>query len=87
MLSLVDPQVDSKATSFLRSTKLRAARGTDFQSAIVAAGNYASKQNATCYVYKGNSYMHEVFRVALKKSEALSSEDLLKWLTDSIRNR
>ncbi len=72
MLTLVNPQVDEKVTRFLRSTKLRASRGTDFQSAVIAAGNYASKQGATCYVYKGNSYMNEVFRVATKKGEALS---------------
>jgi hypothetical protein len=71
-LVLRDPVFDQTNTTALGRSRLRAMRGTDFESAIVSAGNFAKKQNATCYVYRGNSFGHTVFRFTNKKSDALS---------------
>ncbi len=71
-LVLRDPVFDQTNTTALSRSKLRAMRGTDFESAIVSAGNFAKKQSATCYVYRGNSFGHTVFRFTNKKGDALS---------------
>jgi len=71
-LVLRDPMFDATNTTALSRSRLRAMRGPDFESAIVSAGNFAKKQNTTCYVYRGNSFGHTVFRSTKKKSDALS---------------
>lgn len=71
-LVLIDPVEDETNTRALSSVKLRAARGGDFASAMIAAGNFAKKAGVSCYVYGGNSFGHAVYRVATKKSDALN---------------
>jgi hypothetical protein len=65
--------IDEKATNFLRdnikSAKLRYQPG-NFTAAMLAAGRVAKRDNKVAMVYKGNSYMHIVYRVTFKPSEA-----------------
>jgi hypothetical protein len=71
VLKMGPADVDSKATQSLRGMKLKARNRGDLQSAIVSAGYYAKKHEATMYVYGGTSYGHGVWRVSMKKSEYL----------------
>ncbi len=71
-ISLGLPTVDRALSMQLSAMKLKAKYGGDLRGAIVSAGYYAKKLNATMYVYEGNSYMHKVHRVSSKKSEYLS---------------
>ncbi len=71
-ISLGLPTVDPDLSMQLSGMKLKARYGGDLSGAIVAAGYYAKKLNATMYVYEGNSYMNRVFRISSKKSEYLS---------------
>ena len=71
-ISLGLPTVDPSLSIQLSDMKLKARYSGDLSGAIVAAGYYAKKLNATIYVYEGNSYMNRVFRVSSKKSEYLS---------------
>jgi hypothetical protein len=43
----------------------------DFHSAVVSAGFYAKKRNLTMYVYSGNSYMTQLWRVTPTPAEYL----------------
>ncbi len=71
-LEMFNPRAEESITRQLRVAKLRAARGTDLSSAVIAAGNYAKGQGVSCYVYQGNSHMHLVYRATPKKGEVLS---------------
>lgn len=63
---------DEKITDQLRRLKLKARNAGDFNSAMLSAGYYAKKRSETMYVYPGNSFMHEVWRVTAKRGEALN---------------
>ena len=71
-ISLGLPTVDPALSMQLSDMKLKARYSGDLSGAIVSAGYYAKKLNATMYVYEGNSYMHKVYRVSSKESEYLS---------------
>lgn len=65
---------DDKITRALRSMKLTKRRtGNDFESAMRYAGALAAESKKIAYVYKGTSYMHEVFQVTFRMSDAKSS--------------
>jgi hypothetical protein len=71
-LEIVSRSVDERNTVVLRSrTKLRARSGGALADSIEMAGYYAKKMGKGFYVYFGNSYGHEVWRVGDER-EALS---------------
>lgn len=73
-LRLLAPIMDSSNTKALRAhKKLSAKNDGTLASAIVSAGYYAKKYNQKMFVYIGNSYGHEVWRVSRKKSEYLNT--------------
>jgi hypothetical protein len=59
-------------TQALGKLKLKARSQGDFEGALLQAGYYAKKQNKLMFVYQGNSFMHSVWRVALKPSDYLN---------------
>jgi hypothetical protein len=60
-------------SSFLRGMKRMRRRVDNTMNGALEMAGFAAKQfNETVYVYKGNSYGHEVWRAVLKLSEAAS---------------
>lgn len=67
-------RLDDKATASLRKMKKFPVRhtGKDFNAAVISAAGSAKKLGQTVYVYQGNSFMHAVWRTAVKLSDVLS---------------
>ncbi len=64
---------EEKFTELLRRVTLQSRSKGDFNTAMLSAGYHAKKQNAPMYVYPGNSYMHLVWRVSGKQTDALNA--------------
>jgi hypothetical protein len=63
----------NEGTKFLEKAKpVLRRRGVDFESAVRHAAGLAQKMKKSVFVYKGNSYMHEVFNVTWRSSDYLS---------------
>lgn len=72
-LTMGPGQQDNKNTEILqRAKKLPAKNRGDLESALYSAGYYAKQQNKTMYVYPGNSFGHQLWRVSYKASEYLN---------------
>ena len=67
-LEILAPTIDDKATVALRACKLVARNDGTFASAVVSAGFYAQKTGRKAFVYRGNAYGTEVFRVTFEAS-------------------
>lgn len=61
-----------KNTEILRGVKLKSRTNGSFNESLVSAGYYAQKHNKIMYIYQGSSYMHQVWNVTDKKSDALN---------------
>lgn len=66
-------KVEQQVTSVLqKASKFPAKNKGDRTSAIWSAAHHARKQGKTMFVYQGNSYMHEVWRVSTQASDYLN---------------
>lgn len=82
ILQLDNGTIDHEKTNIARKIKKFPARSNgDFNDSLLSACYYATKKGyldennpkmSKMYVYSGNSYMHQVWRVTWKESEALS---------------
>ena len=57
---------DTQNSAVLQKAKLKAKSNGDLESAILSAGFYAKKLKKTMFVFKGNSFMHAVWRASYK---------------------
>lgn len=65
-------RVDQSATASLARMTLKARNNGSLQEATLSAGFYAKKLSQTAFVYSGNSFGHQVWRVSVKPGEYLN---------------